>query len=137
MQDDIEKRRQQEREAAKAEKEKRRQLKEAEAKKKAILDYKRKKLEAEEMMANQDLYDDESIAEQPFIKENRGPMDTMGLNSKDSFAHSLGLNTYQGKDHGQQQSGPAVNREPDDEDRYLDEIINRNYTGGKAPRAVN
>ena len=52
------------------------------------------------------------------------------LNSKDSFAKSLGLSS------AVEQGGNKAH-ETDDEDRYLDEIINRNYTSGKAPPAVN
>lgn len=66
--------------------------------------------------------------------------DELGLNSKDSFARSLGLGKsgFGATKTSQQQGVPAVPREMDDEDRYLDEIINSNSNaaGGRAPRAV-
>lgn len=100
------------------------------------------------MMANADLpeLDDDY--------EGRGPGDESGdgyqfhdykLNSKDSFAKSMGMsdivsygpNKSGSKNFAAQQKKPYKKiEEMDDEDRYLDDIINRNYNG-KAPPAIN
>ena len=88
-------------------------------KKKQIEDYKRKKLEAEEMLANADIDFDEV--------EDQGQYGNLaGNNNKLLGSHNA---TYKQADTKQ-----AYDDEIDDEDRYLDDIINRNYQ--KAPPAV-
>jgi len=81
--------------------------KEQALKKKQIEDYKRKKLEAEEMLANADLDYEDEFEEPPLQQQQH------------------------------YQPPTKAPEDMDDEDRYLEEILNRNYTTGKAPPAVN
>ena len=129
--EELEKKNAADKEKNRIEREKLKVLKDQEKKKKQIADYKRKKLEAEEMIANADLdYDDDEAVKFKLPVPNPYLNSSAKLNSKDSFAKSLGLGSAieQGGNKGQ---------ETDEEDRYLDEIINRNYISGKAPPAVN
>lgn len=86
-------------------------MKEQESKKKQIADYKKKKMEAEEMLANADLpeYDDDYESYTPDIVK------------------AAPKNPYKKQ--------PAATQKMDDEDRYLEEILSKNYIG-KAPPAV-
>jgi hypothetical protein len=70
--------------------------KEQEQKKKAIADYKRRKLEAEELLANADLADyDEELDNSYGPRFTKQPTDKndVKLDSNDSFAKSLGIHS--------------------------------------------
>ena len=93
--EELEKKKQIEKESAKEVKEAKKKQKELEAKKKAIADYKRKKLEAQDMLANADLFDDESYsASQGAARQFKQQNYAEALDSKDSFAKSLGLSGF-------------------------------------------
>jgi len=121
-QEELESQRRAEKDKDQKLKEKKKFEKEQERNKKRIADYKRKKLEAEEMLANQDLdFDDDdyytgfsSEPQQPAVKAN--PASGYG---------APGMKMKQIP-------------EQDEEDKYLDDILNRNYgQSSKAPPAVN
>ena len=93
-------------------KEKKKFEKEQERNKKRIAEYKRKKLEAEEMLANQDLdFDDDDDYYTGFSNEPQQP--AVKKNSVSSYGAP----------------GMSMNQIPeqDEEDKYLDDILNRNY----------
>lgn len=104
--------------------------KEQERKKRQIEDYKRRKLEAEELLANADIdFDDEEDYEEA-QGQNQIYNQTAGQNNSLLGSH--------GAHYGSQVPGitkkQGAEEAVDDEDRYLDDIINRNYQ--KAPPAV-
>ena len=110
-QEEQEKKNKAEKEKQMAESQRKKFLKEQENKKKQIAEYKKKKMEAEEMLANADLpeYDYEDY---------------------DSYSENIVKNQ---KKSGTKMSGA---QQMDDEDRYLEEILSKNYINGKAPPAV-
>ena len=118
------KKRQEEKEKAKKEMQKKKLLKEQEMKKKQIAEYKMKKLEAEEMLANADI---------PEYEETTSPFygSTTNTNKGNPGLHGA-VSGYFGMSNKNQPD----DEEEDEEDKYLDEIISKNY-GGKAPPAVN
>lgn len=112
-QDEFENQKRVDKEKEQKVKEKKKFEKEQERNKKRIAEYKRKKLEAEEMLANQDLDfdDDDDDYYTGFSNEPQQP--AVKKNSVSSYGAP----------------GMSMNQIPeqDEEDKYLDDILNRNY----------
>ena len=84
------------------------------------------------MLANADLDMDES--EQQFYQPITGGLNTMQKSQASDMVALGGTQTsYKMPAQPKKKQAPAI----DDEDRYLDEILNRNYTGARAPPAIN
>lgn len=131
--DVMEKHRQDEKERKQEEARKKKQAKEQEMKKKQIAEYKRKKLEAEEMLANADLLDYEEDDYEDYNHLNNNAFNDYKLSSKNSFGNESGTVPMGGKTGPSRQqviatSGKKNHRpiQQDEEDQFLDDIINRN-----------
>lgn len=109
--EDFESQKRAEKEKEQKLKEKKKFEKDQERNKKRIAEYKRKKLEAEEILANQDLDFDDDDYYAGFSNEPQQP--AVKKNSVSSYGAS-GMNMKQIP-------------EQDEEDKYLDDILNRNY----------
>ena len=124
------------------EKKKAKFLKEQARKKEMIAEYKKQKLEAEDMLANADLpeSDDDDYNHINSLHKPGPGFDEYKM-SKDNFGQSMTSDVVAyGKSGGAKvfkKQKPQQQPEWDeDEDRYLDDIINRKYDG-KAPPAIN